>query len=169
MTRVCSLRLVAWIGVAMVAVLTVRPASGEPATASEPKATADVKQEEAKAAVDSKTTADSTKGAEKKRSYHQLPPYYGSVIDEAQRAKLYAIQDEYGPQIAELKAKLETLTSQRNEKMAAVLTDDQRAAVEVKKAEAKAKREAKAAARREAQAASSATLEKIDLTKDAKQ
>ncbi|MHC4177839.1 MAG: hypothetical protein ACYSWU_10045, partial [Planctomycetota bacterium] len=60
----------------------------------------------------------------------RLPNYYGQVVDQKQRATIYKIQAEYAPKIAELKAQLEALTKQRDEKVAAVLTPEQRKKVE---------------------------------------
>jgi Spy/CpxP family protein refolding chaperone len=77
---------------------------------------------------------------ERKPSYKRLPANYGKVIDEKQREQIYAIQEEYGPKIEELKKQLETLTTERDEKVSAVLTPEQLQKIDDLKAEAKAKR-----------------------------
>jgi cell division protein ZapA (FtsZ GTPase activity inhibitor) len=128
MTRTNLASLVGWVSALAVVGVLGRPVLGQ---AIEKKAAPAV-------AVGEKAQA-----APKKRSGHQLPPYYGGVIDESQRAKIYAIQDEFNPKITALKDQLDALTTQRNEKVAAVLTADQRAKVEAKKTEAKARRSAK--------------------------
>lgn len=133
MTRTNLANLVGWVSaLALVGVLG-QPVLGQ---ATEKKV--------APAAAQGAKAAGAEKAqAAKRKSGHQLPPYYAGVIDETQRAKIYQIQDEYNPKITALKAQLDTLTTERNEKVAAVLTADQRAKVEAKKAEAKNKRNAK--------------------------
>ena len=73
----------------------------------------------------------------------RLPNYYKQVVDEKQRKAIYKIQKEYAPKIAELKAQLQTLIKQRDEKVAAVLTPEQLKKVEELAAAAKAKRNRK--------------------------
>ena len=74
-----------------------------------------------------------------KRGRHVLPRHYATVVTEAQRAKIYAIQDEYDPKIAALAAKLKALKAQRDEKIKAVLTPQQQKEVEEATAKAKKK------------------------------
>lgn len=138
-------RLVSWVALMAVVVFLGRPAMGEP-TATDKK-TVPAAEKEAKATVETPVapaTTDKEKTSRRKRSNHQLPPYYAAVVDEQQRAKIYQIQDEYAPKLSSLKAQLEALTAERNEKTVAVLNEEQRAKVETLKAEAKRKREAKA-------------------------
>jgi len=73
----------------------------------------------------------------------RLPAYYGKVVDEKQRQAIYDIQEEYHPRIAALKAQLEALMKERDEKIEAVLTPEQLQKIEAAKAAAKAKRAAK--------------------------
>jgi len=87
---------------------------------------------------------DSGKG-EQRRGI--LPPYYRNVVDEKQREAIYKIQEEYAPKIANLKSQLESLTKDRDAKIAAVLTPEQRKKVEQLQAEAKDKRGQKPAAK----------------------
>jgi len=148
MTRTNWANLVGWVSaLALVGVLG-QPVLGQ--AAAEKKATS-AAEKGAKAAAGEKAQA-----SPKKRTGHQLPPYYAGVIAESQRAKIEQIQDEYNPKITALKAQLETLTTERNDKVAAVLTADQRAKVEAKKAEAKDKRNAKADGRKPAEGAGKA-------------
>ena len=91
------------------------------------------------------TAQDSETPAQAKKFRGRLPAYYGPVVDEEQRQAIYDIQREYHPQIAALKAQLEALIQQRDEKVEAVLTPEQLEKVEAAKAAAAAKRAKKAA------------------------
>jgi len=64
------------------------------------------------------------------------------VVDDKQRQAIYDIQKEYHPRIAALKAQLEALIKERDEKIDAVLTPEQLQKIEAAKAAAKAKRAA---------------------------
>jgi len=75
-----------------------------------------------------------------KKFQGRLPAYYRTVVDEKQRQAIYAIQKEYWTQIEALKAQLEAMTKQRDEKIAAVLTPEQRKQIEATATAAKAKR-----------------------------
>ncbi|MCR4412211.1 MAG: hypothetical protein NUV77_07270 [Thermoguttaceae bacterium] len=85
--------------------------------------------------------ADAAPG--KKARAGQLPPYYGEVVDDVQRQKIYAIQAEFNAQIKALQAKLDALKKERDDKIEAVLTPEQRKQVNDLRAAAKAKRDAK--------------------------
>jgi Spy/CpxP family protein refolding chaperone len=76
-----------------------------------------------------------------KKSRGRLPNFYRQVVDPQQRETIYKIQAEYAPKIAELQAQLEKLIKERDEKIAAVLTPEQRKRVEDLKAAARAKRQ----------------------------
>ncbi|MBN2021313.1 MAG: hypothetical protein JW809_00830 [Pirellulales bacterium] len=100
-------------------------------------------------AVQPALTADTTKGnaepaaekaAAKKPVQLRLPAHYGKIVDEKQRERIYAIQKEYGPKIQELKAQLQVLMDQRDQKIEAVLTPEQRKELATIKEAAKAKR-----------------------------
>jgi Spy/CpxP family protein refolding chaperone len=67
--------------------------------------------------------------AEKKLHGH-LPPHFGKVVDEQQRQTIYKIQDEYAGKIDALRAQLMALLKQRDERILAVLTPQQRMLVE---------------------------------------
>ncbi|MFH1922876.1 MAG: hypothetical protein ABIP48_23680 [Planctomycetota bacterium] len=134
MRRVRSIQVLLWTGVAMgaiVAAVVGRPAVGqESQSAGQPAA-----ETPAEKPVPEKAAAP------KKREFlGRLPPYYGEVVDDGQRKKIYAIQREYAPKIDALKAQLAALMADRNEKVEAVLTPEQLSKVEQLKAEAKAKR-----------------------------
>jgi len=82
----------------------------------------------------------------KKAFRGRLPNYYSRVVDQEQREKIYAIQREYAPKIDTLKAQLEALVAERDEKVEAVLTPEQQQTVEKLRAAAKAKRSQRKAA-----------------------
>ena len=79
----------------------------------------------------------------------RLPNYYAQVVDQKQREEIYRIQGEYASKIAELRAKLDALTQERDEKVAAVLSTDQLKKVEELREAAKAKRAERAEAAKE--------------------
>jgi peptidoglycan hydrolase CwlO-like protein len=71
------------------------------------------------------------------------------VVTDDQKKQIYSIQDEYKPKLNALKEQLKALTAERDAKLDALLTADQKTKVEAKRAEAQAKRaEAKAIAKR---------------------
>lgn len=96
-----------------------------------------------------KPAAEKAAKKERKPSFKRLPAYYGKIVDETQRKKIYAVQEEFGPKIEALKKQLETLMKERDEKIDALLTPEQLKEVNELKAEAKAKR-AKAKEKNEA-------------------
>lgn len=66
--------------------------------------------------------------------------YYGRVVTEEQRQKIYAIQRDYYPRIAALRKQLEDLLAEQNAKIEAVLSPQQKAELDKIKAEAAARR-----------------------------
>jgi len=82
---------------------------------------------------------------EKDEPTGRLPPYYKDVVDDKQRDKIYAIQAEYADRIERLKQQLEALEAERDGRIEAVLTPQQKAKVEAARNEAKAKKAAKKA------------------------
>ena len=66
------------------------------------------------------------------------------MVDQKQRQSIYDIQKEYKSRIDDLKAQLETLIKERNDKILDVLTPEQRQKVEAAK-EAAAEKRAKRA------------------------
>ncbi len=91
-----------------------------------------------------KTTAKKKEKAKAPKARHRLPQYFGDVVkDEEQREKIFQIQDEYQPKIDELWAQLKALINERNKKIDAVLTPEQKTQIDEAKVKAKAKRRAK--------------------------
>lgn len=80
------------------------------------------------------------KAAKAKKPRGRLPAYYRYVVTPQQREAIYKIQAEFAPKIAELQAQLKALTKERDQKVSAVLTPEQRKKVEDLRGAAKAKR-----------------------------
>jgi Spy/CpxP family protein refolding chaperone len=97
----------------------------------------------AEEATTEKKAPPTAKAKEPKSPYHRLPPYYGQVVTPEQRKQIYAIQDEYGPKIDALRKQLEALMAERDAKIAALLTEEQRKELARLQEEAKAKRQPK--------------------------
>lgn len=76
-----------------------------------------------------------------KKGIHRLPPHYGGVVDDEQRAKIYKIQDEYQPKIEALEAQLKNLRKERDGKIEALLTPEQKQKIDAAKAQKKAGKE----------------------------
>ncbi len=82
---------------------------------------------------------------------HRLPKYYDQVATTPeQQEAIQKIQDEYDPKIADLEAKLKALRKERNEKIAAVLTPEQKKQIEDAKAKDKENKAKEKAAKSEA-------------------
>ena len=75
-----------------------------------------------------------------RQSKGRLPNYYGGVVTEEQRQKIYDIQKEYNPEIRKLREQLKKLTADRDEKIDKVLTPEQREQIAELKQAAKEKR-----------------------------
>jgi hypothetical protein len=69
----------------------------------------------------------------------RLPNHYAEVVTEKQKEDIYKIQEEYKPKIDALKAQLDAVNKEMNDKISAVLTADQKKKVEEAEAAAKAK------------------------------
>lgn len=103
-------------------------------------ALAGASQADSQAGSQETPSGETEAAAPQKKFQGRLPAYYRTVVDEKQRASIYAIQKEYWTQIEDLKAQLEALAKQRDEKIAAVLTPEQLKQVEATATAAKAKR-----------------------------
>ncbi len=98
---------------------------------------------EAKATTDTAASAGKKATAKKARKPSvRMPAYYGDVVDPSQREKIRLILGEFNVKINDLKAQLDTLTKERDAKVAAVLTPEQAKKIEGLKAAARAKRAA---------------------------
>ncbi|NLE37469.1 MAG: hypothetical protein GX621_05530 [Pirellulaceae bacterium] len=56
----------------------------------------------------------------------RLPSHYGKVVTEEQRRTIYELQALYAPHIEKLQAQIDALTRQRDARIEAVLTPEQR-------------------------------------------
>ena len=75
----------------------------------------------------------------------RLPAHFASGVNEKQREEIYKIQEEYQPKIDALYAQIKALKKERDDKIAAVLTAEQKAAADKAAADkAKAKADKKA-------------------------
>ena len=63
---------------------------------------------------------------ERKKPRGRLPNYYGEVVNEEQRTKIYEIQATYREKMEELRKQLAALKKEQDEKVNAVLTPEQR-------------------------------------------
>jgi hypothetical protein len=64
------------------------------------------------------------------KGVRRLPAHYGAVVDEKQREEIYRIQEEYHPKIEAIEKQLRALKKERDAKISAVLTTEQRKQVE---------------------------------------
>jgi len=124
MKRSIAVRVLPWLTLPLLAIVLLcanGPATGQEEESVEPAATAKAKK---------------VRG--------RLPNYYRHVVDEKQRDTIYKIQEEYATKIAAVRAQLEAITKERDEKVAAVLTAEQLKEVAELKAAAEAARKKKA-------------------------
>lgn len=54
-----------------------------------------------------------------------MPSYYAQIVDEEQRAKIYAIQAKFEDQLAPLRKQIAELEAQRKSEIDAMLTPEQ--------------------------------------------
>jgi hypothetical protein len=73
----------------------------------------------------------------------RLPPYYSQVVNQEQRETIYRIQADYQEKLDSLEKQLKSLREERDKKIEAVLTPEQKKQWEKAAAEAKALRAAK--------------------------
>lgn len=100
-----------------------------------------------------------TDGATPKRRSEprgRLPAYYGEVIDNQQREKIYDIQSRILAQISQLQQQIAQLEQQRDAEVVAVLTAEQAAKVKELTEAAKTKRSENAKRRKPSTPAASA-------------
>jgi hypothetical protein len=77
------------------------------------------------------------------KSSGRLPAYYAKVVGKEQREKILSIQADYAAKIESLRRQIDSLTKERDGKIAEVLTPDQRKQIDDLKAAAQASRKAK--------------------------
>jgi colicin import membrane protein len=107
--------------------------------------------------AESKADAKAPAKTEAKKVSRRLPNFYGDLVDGAQKEKIYAVQDKYGPQIDALAEQVKALQAKRDAEIEAVLTPEQKAKLEKARADSKAKAQERAAAKKAAEKAPAAT------------
>ena len=122
-------------------------AAAQPAT-GDPKAPA--AKEKAASTNEGKSSPKDAKTKKAAKPRGRLPDYFSAVVTAEQREKIYAIQKDYDAKIDPLEGQIEALTKERNEKIKALLTPEQKRRVEDLKAAAKKVRDAKKDAKRPA-------------------
>jgi hypothetical protein len=140
MKRARSTHLLTWASAVTLAAITLTVLGGlavgqDPASAKQPSAERPAAEKPAETPVPEESAPKKTK-----EFRPRLPSYYGRVVDQKQRERIYGIQREYHPKIEDLRAQLAALIAERDEKIAGVLTPEQRKEVERLQAEARAKR-----------------------------
>ncbi len=89
---------------------------------------------------------DKAKKAEKTETTKRkgtLPAYYGDVVSEEQREKIYSIQAKYADQIKDLNDQLEALRGKQTKEIEAVLSAEQKAKIDAAREAAAAKKKKK--------------------------
>lgn len=87
--------------------------------------------------------AASAKESGAKKAGGRLPNYFSQIVDDAQKEKIYEVQKQYAARIASLQAELDKLTKERDDKILALLTPEQKKQLDELKATAKAARDGK--------------------------
>jgi len=120
-------------------------AADQPAAAgsAQPSGSGQAAGTEATTSKEKKSAPKKTKGAKTTKPRGRLPNYFSGVVTDEQRGKIYAIQSEFDPKIKELSIKLEALKKERDEKILALLSPEQRKKIDDLKAAAKKSREEK--------------------------
>jgi len=84
--------------------------------------------------------------SDKEESTHRLPNNYGKLaLNDEQREKVYAIQDEYGEKIEALYRQIEDLQAEQSLEMQSLLTEGQKLRLKELIEEARQEREERAA------------------------
>jgi hypothetical protein len=78
--------------------------------------------------------------ADAKKPHGRLPAHYTQVVNEKQRETIYKIQAEYAAKIEALETQLKAIKAERDERVSAVLTVEQKKKVEEAAARVRAKR-----------------------------
>ncbi len=140
MHRASLERIVLWTGLVILGISVI--ALALPARAAEDGSAAPAAA--AKAEAPAAKPAAARKGAAKEgQPAARLPNYYREIVSEEQRESILAIQRQYAAKIDPLRRELEKLAKERDEKIEAVLTPEQKKKIEEIRAAAKAKRDAK--------------------------
>ena len=91
---------------------------------------------------DSAKTAPTTKKVRRR-----LPAHFSALVSQKQRATIYQLQADYAVQMDKLRAQLDTLITDRDREIDAVLDPEQMTEVSKKRIAAKEKRAARSSAK----------------------
>ena len=58
-----------------------------------------------------------------------MPPGYAAIVKKSQRKQIYAIQDKYEKQIADLNKQIQAMEQKRDAEIAGILTSEQKQAL----------------------------------------
>jgi hypothetical protein len=89
--------------------------------------------------------------AKEKKTKGRLPQYYADIVTESQRQKIYAVQDKYAKQIADLVAQLAAVEKQRDTEIENLLSADQREQLTKAREDAAAKKKKAAEEKKKAE------------------
>jgi hypothetical protein len=78
--------------------------------------------------------------ADAQKTRGRLPPYYGRVIDQEQRTKIYEIQARFNAQLDKLRLEMDSLVTKRDAEIEGVLTAEQRDQVSKMRDDARSRR-----------------------------
>ena len=96
-----------------------------------------VSTDDTKAQDDAKPAVKAEAKKERKKPRGRLPNYYSKVVNAEQRETIYKLQADYNGKIADLKKEIADLTSERDEKVRSVLSEEQKKQVDELAAAAK--------------------------------
>jgi len=81
----------------------------------------------------------------KEKAKGRLPAYYADIVTDAQRQRIYEVQEKYSAKLAALKQEMETLEARRDKEVEDVLDAQQKAKLKKALEAAAAKRKKSAA------------------------
>jgi len=80
--------------------------------------------------------------AKDKKAKGRLPPYYADIVTETQKTQIYAVQDKYARQIADLQSQLDAVQKQRDTEIESLLNAEQKDRLKRAREDAPRKRKA---------------------------
>lgn len=141
MRRIAVTMVLGWAGLVILGAMAIGGASAllaDQALAAEPAAAAAPGDAASPSATaEKKPSSRRTKGEKPAKPRGRLPAYFSAVVTAELREKIYAIQAEYEPKISKLRQELDALTKDRDEKINALLSPEQKKKIEDLKAAAR--------------------------------
>lgn len=144
MRRIAVTMVLGWAGLVILGAMAIGGASAlladqavaaESAAAAAPAEKSDAATTPASA--EKRPSGRRTKGEKSAKPRGRLPAYFSAVVTAELREKIYAVQAEYEPKISKLRQELDALTKDRDEKINALLSPEQKKKIEDLKAAAK--------------------------------